>query len=94
MFSRKVANDSGDDVALVLAVGTLHWNQSVFGVQIMLNKAAGWKFSARISRAGSEHLDDFVWANQTPLTHANDLLLVLGQRFYRKLLSSRTESDE
>ena len=77
----KVADDANDDVGFVLAIGTIDGNQTAFGVKIVLDKIAGGKFRPRVFRSGREHLDDFVRVDEPALAHADNFLVVFGQRF-------------
>ena len=61
----------------------------------MLDKIAGRKFRPRVFRSGSEHFDDFVRIDESALAHADDFLVVFGQRFdWLKLVVGRSEGDE
>ncbi len=76
----EVADDADDDVGFVLTIGTIDGDQTAFRVKIMLDKIAGGKFRPRVFRSGCEHFDDFVRIDEPALAHANDFLVVFGQR--------------
>ena len=90
----EVANDANDDVGFVLTIGTIDRNQTAVRVKIVLDKIAGGKFGPRVFRSGREHFDDFVRVDQPALAHADDLLVVLGQRFDRLQFVGGPEGDE
>ena len=60
----------------------------------MLDKIAGGKFRSRVFRSGREHLDDFVRVDEPALAHADDFLVVFGQRFDGLQFVGGPEGDE
>ena len=60
----------------------------------MLDKIAGGKFRSCVFRSGCQHSDDFVGVDEPALAHADDFLVVFGQRFDRLHLVGAPEGDE
>ncbi len=76
--SGEVANHSDDNVGAVLAVGAIDGSQPPGGVEIVLHEVARRKFAACVLPRGSEHLDDLVGVDLSPLADAHDFLIVFG----------------
>ncbi len=90
----KVANHANHDVGFVLAVGTIDRDQTASRVKIMLDEIASGKFRPRVFGSRREHFDDFVRIDEPALPHADDLLVVFGQRLDGLQLVSGPEGDE
>ena len=60
----------------------------------MLDKIAGGKFRPRMFRSGREHFDNFVRIDEPTLAHANDFLVIFGQRLDGLQIVGGPEGDE
>ena len=78
----EVPDDANDDIGCVPPVGTIDWNQTAAGIEIILNEVTWRQTSSGMFGIGSEHADDFVWVDESALAHPHDFLLILGQRLY------------